>query len=245
MDQAHARIRTDAEALESRQEDLERHLADVAHDLRTPIASLQIALAQAAERSSDPVLVELLRGSIRDVVYLAGLTANLRLAYQLRDGWNPGALGSSVDLGELAERVVARVRYFARNRGMSLEVARPDGPIVVTCHPTAAEQALTNLVENAVAYGNPGGHVAVVLEAGTRGFSLVVADDGPGVLPSELPRLGERTFRSDEARQRDPSGSGLGLAIASEVCAHCGWSLAFERIEPRGLSVVIRGAVAA
>jgi signal transduction histidine kinase len=61
------------------------------------------------------------------------------------------------------------------------------------------------------------------------------------VLPSELPRLGERTFRSDEARQREPNGSGLGLAISSEVCAHCDWSLSFAREEPRGLRVTIAG----
>ena len=74
-----------------------------------------------------------------------------------------------------------------------------------------------------------------------KGFSLVVVDDGPGRLPAELPRLGERTFRSDEARQRDPSGSGLGLAITSQICERCGWNLSFERQEPRGLSVKIAG----
>jgi signal transduction histidine kinase len=82
-----------------------------------------------------------------------------------------------------------------------------------------------------------------VLESDGPGktFTLVVADDGPGVLPAELPHLGERTFRSDEARQRDPSGSGLGLAITSEICGRCGWNLSFERQEPKGLKVEIAG----
>jgi signal transduction histidine kinase len=124
---------------------------------------------------------------------------------------------------------------------MELDVARPDGALMVRCQPTAAEQAITNLVENAVAYGDPGGHVAVVLEWRGDRFSLVVVDDGPGVLPAELPRLGERTFRSDEARQRDPNGSGLGLAITSEICQRCGWSLSFARNEPKGLEVRIEG----
>jgi signal transduction histidine kinase len=242
LDRAHARIRADADRLQERQRELERHLADIAHDLKTPISSLQIALEQAA-RLADGELAELLRGSLKDVIYLDGLTTNLRLASQLREGWNPAEGDPVVDVSDTVERVVARTRYFARNRGISLEAARPDVPVFARCQPTAAEQAITNLVENAIAYGDKGGNVAVVLESNetAKTFTVVVADDGPGVLPAELPHLGERTFRSDEARQRDPSGSGLGLAITSEICGRCGWKLAFERQEPRGLRVEISG----
>jgi signal transduction histidine kinase len=241
LDRAHARIRADADRLEERQRALERYLADIAHDLKTPIASLHIALEQAANLSRDPEISGLLKSSLKDVVYIDGLTTNLRLACQLRDGWNPAEGDPSVDLTDMVERVVSRARYFAKNRGITLDAARPDARVVGRCHPTAAEQAITNLVENAIAYGDPGGHVAVVLESDRANFSLNVVDDGPGVLPAELPRLGERTFRSDEARQRDPSGSGLGLAITSEICDRCGWRLSFERQEPRGLSVKIAG----
>jgi signal transduction histidine kinase len=241
LDRAHERIRADAARLEERQRALERYLADVAHDLKTPIASLQIALEQAAQHTQGEA-AELLRNSLKDVIYIDALTTNLRMACQLQEGWNP-ASGAAVEIGETVDRVVARARYFAKNRGISLEAARPDVPTYARCHPTAAEQAITNLVENAIAYGDQGGHVAVVLErsADAKSFSLVVVDDGPGVLPTELPHLGERTFRSDEARQRDPSGSGLGLAIASEICRLCGFKLAFERQEPRGLRVEIAG----
>jgi signal transduction histidine kinase len=87
-----------------------------------------------------------------------------------------------------------------------------------------------------------GGHVAVVLRTlASDGFELAVLDDGPGVPPEELPRLGERTFRSDVARRRDGRFGGLGLAITREVSARCGWELAFAREEPRGLRVTIRG----
>ena len=241
LDEAHERIRADAAMLEDRQKALERYLTDVAHDLKTPIASLQLALEQAAHRSRDATLDEILKGSLKDVVYLSALTSNLRLACQLRDGWDPAAVDAAVDLGEVVERVVLRVRYFAKSRAIQIDVARPDAPVLVRCHSTAAEQVVTNLVENAVSYGDPGGHVAVVLDVHGDRFTLEVVDDGPGVLPSELPRLGERTFRSDEARQREPNGSGLGLAISSEVCAHCDWSLSFSREDPRGLRVTIKG----
>ena len=246
LDRAHERIRADADRLELRQKALERYLADIAHDLKTPISSLHIALEQAAKQAGGE-LAELLRSSLKDVIYLDALTTNLRLACQLREGWNPADGNPTVDLRDTVERVVARARYFAKNRGVSLDVAHPDVAVQARCHPTAAEQAITNLVENAIAYGDQGGHVAVVLEsdAAAQGFTLVVVDDGPGVLPAELPRLGERTFRSDEARQRDPSGSGLGLAITSEICERCGWKLSFERQEPRGLKVEIAGPMTA
>jgi signal transduction histidine kinase len=242
LDRAHERIRADAERLQERQRALERYLGDIAHDLKTPISSLHIALEQAAKQAQGET-AELLRSSLKDVIYIDALTTNLRLAAQLREGWNPAEGDPSVDVGDAVERVVARARYFAKNRGISLEAARPDVQVYARCQPTAAEQAITNLIENAIAYGDHGGHVAVVLEADEqkKSFTLVVADDGPGVLPAELPRLGERTFRSDEARQRDPSGSGLGLAIAGEICGRCGWRLSFERQESRGLKVEIAG----
>jgi signal transduction histidine kinase len=135
----------------------------------------------------------------------------------------------------------ARSTFYAARRGISLETAVPDGAVMVDCHTIAAEQAVRNLVENAIAYGDRDGHIALMLEIEGDSFLLTVVDDGPGVAPSELARLGERTFRSDEARARDPRGSGLGLAITNEICARCGFELAFANETPRGLRVTIRG----
>ena len=83
--------------------------------------------------------------------------------------------------------------------------------------------------------------MAILLEETGDRFTLVVVDDGPGVPPADLPKIGERTFRSDEARQRDPKGSGLGLAIASEVCRRAGFGLEFAGEAPRGLRATLSG----
>jgi signal transduction histidine kinase len=243
LDRAHARIRADAATLEQRQADLRRHLDDVTHDLRTPIASLLLALEQATDQASTPEQRALLHGALKDTVYLSALTANLRLATQLREGWSPVGRGEPIDLAATVERVAARARIVARRSGIALDVAVPDGAVRVVCDPVAAEQAIGNVVDNAVAYGDEGGHVAVVLEREGGAFALRVEDDGPGVRESEIPRLGTRTFRSDEARARDPRGSGLGLAITTEVCERCGWTLAFDRGRVRGLVVTVRGPV--
>ncbi len=243
LDRAHERIRDDAKRLEQRQADLQRHLDDVTHDLRTPIASLQLALEHGMDAAGEPALRELLHGALKDVLYLGALTANLRLASQLREGWSPRGAAAPANLVDTVQRVSARARIVARRGGIALDVAVPDDPVLVACDPVAAEQAVGNIVDNAVAYGEPGGHVAVVLERDGDRFFLHVEDDGPGVRTSSLPRLGERTFRTDDARQRDPRGSGLGLAITTEVCQRCGWTLTFEPAEPHGLLVSIRGDV--
>ena len=243
LDRAHARIVAGARDLEERQQALQRSLADVAHDLRTPLASLQLTLEALDPAEGEASLRAGVARAFRDVVYLVGLTNNLHLASQLRDGWSPAAEGAAVDLVDTVARVVERARVLARREGVSIEGATPDGPLFVQADATAVEQALTNVVENAVYHGVAGGHVAVVLEREQEGaFSLSVTDDGPGVDGADLPRLGDRTFRTDFARQRDRRGRGLGLAIAHEICARAGWSLRFEAAQPHGLRVVFRGA---
>jgi len=209
------------EPVARRNVELQRHLADVAHDLKIPIASLHLALEQAIQGNRDPEVRFLLSAAMNHAVYLAALTANLRLASEMREGWNPGAPGAAVDLTDVVDRVATRAAFFARQRGVELDVAVPDKATRTRCDPLAAEQAVSNVVENAITHGERGGHVAVVLEIGDADFTLIVTDDGPGVPRAELPRLGESTFRSDETRQRESAGSGLGLAITIEVCRRC------------------------
>jgi signal transduction histidine kinase len=239
LDRAHERIRADAAELERRRFELQRHVADVAHDLRTPLSSLQLAVEQAAGASGDPAEARAaLLQAVHDVVYVGGLVANLRLASELRGDPGP-APDAEVKLGETVERAALRVSFLARQKRVALEVAVPEAPVVVSGDPIAVEQAIANVIENAVTHNAAGGHVAVLLEEAGGAFQLTVADDGPGVAPGELPRLGARPFRADAARRRD--GHGLGLAITTEVCARHGFQLSFARGDPVGLTVTLRG----
>lgn len=238
LDQAHARIAADAERAEARQRALEQHLGNIAHDLRTPLASLQIALEELSARDTGDPLV---RGAIDDVVYMSALIDDLHLACRLQEGADPLHGDPRVDLCAVVDRLARRFAALGRARGIEVHGARPDAAVLARCNPAMAEQAIANLVHNAVAHGEPGGHVAILLEETGDRFTLVVVDDGPGVPPADLPKIGERTFRSDEARQRDPKGSGLGLAIASEVCRRAGFGLEFAGEAPRGLRATLSG----
>lgn len=244
LDKAHTRIAADAECAAQRQKALEEHLANVAHDLRTPLASLQLAiehLAGEAERRQQ----DLIRGAIDDIVYMGALIENLYLACRLEEGADPLAGNPRVDLCRLVDDVTRRFSALGRARNIEVHGARPDGEVWVQCNSAMAGQVLANLVHNAVAHGEAHGHVGVVLETTPDTFTLMVLDDGPGVAPTEIPRIGERTFRSDRARQRDPAGGGLGLAIVGEVCQRAGFMLKFASEPPRGLRATVEGRRAA
>jgi signal transduction histidine kinase len=241
MDRAHQRIVADAAALREKRHELRRHVENIAHDLKTPLSSLQLILEQAADEATPGApLSDLVTAAIRDTVYLGGLTANLRLAAVLDDGFTPRKQPGA-PLLEIVERATSRLSLLASRRGVELAVALPDRPIGVDADPLAAEQAISNVVENAVVHGAEGGHVSVLVRAEGPEFEILVMDDGPGVVDHDLPRLGERTFRSDVARQRDGRGQGLGLAITREVCRCFGWTLAFAKLDPEGFSVSLRG----
>ncbi|MFO0744462.1 MAG: HAMP domain-containing sensor histidine kinase [Myxococcota bacterium] len=241
LDRAHGRIVDDAARLEAGRRRLEQHLADVAHDLRTPLASLGLTLEELGQNSLDAGARELSGRALGDVVYLAALVENLHLATRLAG--DERLPRGEAELGEIVERVRLRFALLGRERGVTVEAARPEVDVLVACEPATAERAVANLVHNAVAHGERGGHVALVLDRVDegRGFRLRVLDDGPGVPPAELPRLGSGTFRSDPARGRDTKGTGLGLIITGEVCRRACWTLAFEAGDPRGLTVVIAG----
>ena len=116
----------------------------------------------------------------------------------------------------------------------------PDPPLVAPSDHTLLEQALSNLVDNAIRYNHAGGHVAVLLDRAGDGFVLSVTDDGSGVMDEELSRLTTRWFRGSESRTRRPDGKGLGLAIATESVKRVGLALTFARPGETGLRAEIR-----
>jgi signal transduction histidine kinase len=241
VDRAHARVQLEAQRLRARQRTLERHLGDIAHDLRTPLSSAQLALEQAS-RLLDGDLGALVRRALNDIVYTGELTENLRLATQFREGGSIDEQDPITDLAAVVERVVARFTLLGRNRGVRLEGSSPGRPILARAHPVWTEQAVANVVHNAVTHGPEGTRVAVLVELTQDDrFSITVLDDGPGVRRKDLGRLVERSFRSSRARRRNPGGSGHGLAITAEICRRNGWSLRLDAETPRGLRVTIVG----
>lgn len=205
--------------LEAAFERQKRFVADAGHELRTPLSviSLESERALASERRADDYRQSL---SVvkTECSYMAKLVEDLLLLAEADLG-SAGRPSEVVDLGATALEALERFGPLARLRGVSLSAA--DLPEVkVYGDSSALARALGNLIENAVKYCGPGGHVHVLLKATANEAIIRVHDDGPGIPPEKLGRVFDRFYRVDESRTEEngrPAGSGLGLAIVKTI----------------------------
>ncbi len=227
-------VRRQFRAVEDREQTLRAFVANTTHDVMIPMTVLKGHLTALCEAEGSPA-PELLRGALEETHYMASLIQNLSASAKLEVGELAVEFGE-VDLNALVERVVGRHAPIARRTNVELNLAVPEEKIVARGDLTLLEQAVSNLVHNAVRYGESGGHVAVLLDPGTDGaWRLRVVDDGPGIDDGLIERLTQRSVRGDGARSRHPEGQGLGLHIALEVARRHGFALELRRSEYGGL----------
>ena len=201
-----------------REDELRRNLAaDVAHELRTPVAIVQGELEALLDGVAEPTPERL--SSLHDEA--------LRLARLIDDLGTLSAADAAglrlerrrIDLAEVAGGAVDALRQLADAAGVAL-VARL-APAPLDGDPARLEQVARNLIGNAVKFTPAGGTVTVSVAARRDGVELEVADTGPGIPPDELPHVFDRFWRGRSAAEI--SGSGVGLAVVAElVRAHGG-----------------------
>lgn len=235
-------VRSNLDGLEARERALRHFVENTTHDVMLPLTVLQGHLTALRRRveTSDSADKRVVLDALQEAHYMASLVHNLSAAARLESDALALERGE-VDLVALVERVVARHAPIARAREISLDHAVPPTPLATVGDLTLLEQAVSNLIHNAVRYVHPGGHVAVVLAQAQDRFSLRVLDDGPGIDDALRAKVFERTFRSDDARSRHPDGLGLGLAIAKNVCDRHGFQLELRRPEAGGSEFEITG----
>ena len=193
-------------------------LADIAHELRTPLAVLrgEIEALQDGVRRTDAAALESLAG---EVAHLGALVEDLHLLSASEAGALP-LQRETLDLGAFAAEVLERHAPPLRERGFVIEAELPEGPRV-EADARRLQQVLDNLLQNLRRYATPG-PVRIRVWAEGAEACLALADSGPGVPASALPRLFDRLYRVDGARTRS-EGSGLGLAICAGIIqAHGG-----------------------
>ncbi|HEX8970566.1 sensor histidine kinase [Oryzihumus sp.] len=200
-----------------------RMLADLAHELRTPLATLAAYIDGLEDGVIDPDhdawvtmrnQVERLRRLATDVRQVAAAQEGLDLRFV------------AVDPVALAHSAVAAAMPAYTARGVELTYQGPDSAPLTTGDPGRLGQVLANLLDNALRHTSPGGHVRLALEPREDELGLTVADDGEGLAPDELEAIFERFHRVDPARgDRDGSGSGLGLTIARAIAHGHGGTL--------------------
>jgi signal transduction histidine kinase len=193
-------------------------VADASHELRTPLALLrtELELALRHPRTREE-LEEAIRSAAEETDRLTALAADLLVIARSEQSALPVHL-ESTPTDDLLEAVAARFSPRANELGRSIEVA-DSRDLTVLADPTRIDQALGNLVENALVHG--GGKVTLSARRSPELVELHVTDEGSGLPAGFAPRAFDRFSRADEARPR--RGSGLGLAIVQTIAlAHGG-----------------------
>ncbi|HXE65602.1 MAG TPA: ATP-binding protein, partial [Rhodanobacteraceae bacterium] len=218
----------------------QRFIADAAHQLRTPLAGLRL---QAERALADP-RPETIREALAHVERLSAGTARaagqlLALARAQAPDESLGA-AAPLEMAKLVRDEVAARVPDALAKGIDLGYRGPEHGLTVIGDAVLLRELLGNLIDNAARYGARNGAVITVeLQPSVNGgCTMAVQDNGPGVAPELIPRLGERFFR---AMGNGHEGTGLGLAIVREIAERHGAELAISNQEdPHGLRVEVR-----
>ena len=216
-----------------------RLLADITHELSTPLTSIR-GYVETMLDPAVPTTPEEREGYLRDVrdeaMRLDLLIQDLFDLVRLEAGASALKL-ERLDWAALCCNTARRFEPRFREAGLTLRWAREPGEAWVRADGRRLEQVVENLLVNALRYVAAGGTVTLSLErAGGDRFRLTVADDGPGIAPEDLPHVFERFYRADAVRSS--GGSGLGLAIVREIVQRHGGEASAERVEPRGAAFV-------
>ncbi|MEW6454795.1 MAG: sensor histidine kinase KdpD [Pseudomonadota bacterium] len=205
-------------------------LASISHDFRTPLSSIlgaATSLIDYGDKLDRPATKDLLGqikieaedldGMVRNLLAIARIDSG---ALELRLDW--------LDLREIADRVVSAARR--RGSKQSFEVSLPADLPLVRADATLAEQAIGNIVANAVAHTPAGTRVAISADVAPTQVSIHVSDEGPGIAPEALPRIFDKFVKAQGAASSADGGegTGLGLAIAKGIMEAHGGSIAAE-----------------
>jgi signal transduction histidine kinase len=223
-----------ADSLQKAQESRKAMTADIAHELRTPLA-VQLAHLEALQDGIYPLTPGNLEPILAQNQMLNHLVEDLR-TLTLADAGQLKLDLVKTDLQPLVERVVARFKPQASSRQVALQLtSSPDCPSSMV-DPARIEQILNNLLSNALRHTPDGGKIEIILKSDGNKLLVTVHDNGSGISEEVLPYIFERFFRADRARSRSEGGSGLGLAIALQIAVLHGGTLTASN-DPQGGAV--------
>jgi len=210
-------------------------VANVSHELKTPIGALQLLaealldatelpsseLADDGERSADLIAARRFAERIHHESARMGRLVNELLELTRLQGAEPLPTPEPVAVDWVIAEVVDRTRTTASAKGIEVVYTGPRGATVYGSDSQVAT-AVTNLVENAIAYSGEDTKVELTMRAHDDWIEIDVADQGIGIAPHDVDRIFERFYRTDQARSRSTGGTGLGLAIVKHIATNHG-----------------------
>ncbi len=194
-------------------------LADVSHELKTPIFAAQGFVHTLIDGAIDDkdVRDKFLEKAAKSLDGLDVLVQDLITLSQMEIGVITMQY-EHFDLHQLCLEVFEQLEKKSLRKNTSLHIEKKsDKSIIVEADQNRIRQVIINLVENAVKYGNEGGQITVSLSHDKDQVQVAVKDDGPGIPEEHLKRIFERFYRVEKSRSKDKGGSGLGLAIVKHI----------------------------
>jgi len=210
-------------------------VANVSHELRTPVsiilANTETLLDGALEDTERaPAFLDALR---RNAQRLSSLVNDL-LEISRLDGGSYPLDPHPLLVAHAARECVESLRSAARQKNVTIEVGSIDPELRIVADEGGLQQVIFNLLDNAVKYAPPGGHIVLRACGDGEHVRLEVQDDGPGIEPHHRARIFERFYRADSGRSRAMGGTGLGLSIVKNLVEAMGGEVGVEPVSPRG-----------
>jgi signal transduction histidine kinase len=233
-----ARITDQINRLQQADERRREMIANISHDLRTPLASLQGYLDTLSIKES-----ELPSEERRQYLALA-LKHSQRLGRLIEELFELASLEARetqvrwerFSMSELLQDVVQKFALEARQKELRLETEIPQDAPYVCGEIGLIERVMENLIENAIKYTPPGGTVRLSLMPGPNDISMRITDTGRGIPEEDLPHIFDRFYRVEKYHPEAPEGTGLGLAIARQILKLHGSTITVESTAGRGTS---------
>ncbi len=231
-----------SDALASNEELRRNLMADIAHELRTPLSVIQGNLEAILDGVYEPT-PENIAVIHQESMLLASLVSDLRELALVEAGQLKLDL-ASVSLAVLAKLVKEAFQPRARDKGVRIVLDFAPALPQVLADAQRVRQVLSNLVSNALRHTASGGEIRMTGGARGGGVILRVEDTGTGIPPDDLPHIFDRFYRGDRSRSRSGGGSGLGLAIAKQLVEAHGGGIEVESEVGRGTAFVVTLPVA-
>jgi signal transduction histidine kinase len=235
----HTRLTQTLKALERAFEHEKQAVADLSHELRTPIAALLTTLDVALRKPRTPEQYQATLSECREITRQLSVLVERIMTLAWLDSGKDTPVREPVDFPELVQSCVALIRPLAEVKAISVTTECDPG-VIVTSDSGKIREILMNLLHNAIEYNRPGGSVVVEVHAAPwGGATLIVKDTGIGMTPETQARVFERFFRADPSRNSSGAHAGIGLAIVQEYVNRLHGTIRIESTPDVGTSFIL------
>ena len=216
-------------------------IANAVHEFRTPLAIMRgnVELALLDKNHNIKSAERALKITNEEIQHLSGLLMDLAVLTSPKENRKQMLHLVEIDIGLYLKELTERLKVLIKNKKISLKITGSASKSIIKGDKKYLEKLFMNLIRNAILYGKEKGHVTVDIKKDKDTVTVEVIDDGVGITKEELPRVFERFFRTEKAREMSDIGTGLGLAISKWVVDAHGGTIGVESIEGKGTTFTV------